>query len=73
MKEVLARMPYWKALTLVLAGGAALLWLQSQIGAAVTTDNSRDDAIYAPREAVQDLRERLVRVEEKIDLLIRRK
>lgn len=73
MKEVLAKTPYWKALVLVLAGGAALLWLQSQISAEVYRDNVRDDAQYAPHGAVQEVRERLVRVEEKIDLLIRRK
>jgi hypothetical protein len=70
MKELLARISYWKALTLVLAGGAALLWFQSQIGQAVTADNERDNVTYAPQGAVQEVRERLVRVESKIDMLL---
>lgn len=72
MREVLARTPYWKALALVLAGGAALLWLQSQISGAVSSDNQRDDAQYAPNASVQEVRERLVRVESKIDLLLQK-
>lgn len=70
MKELLARISYWKALTLVIGGGAALLWFQAQISAAVVSDNERDNVTYAPQGAVQEVRERLVRVESKIDMLL---
>jgi hypothetical protein len=73
MKDLLAKMPYWKALTIALAGGAALLWLQGQIHAAISADNSRDEAVFASQSTVQDMRERVVRIEEKVDLLLRRK
>ena len=70
MKELLARISYWKALTLIIAGGAALLWFQEQIAVAVNEDNERDNATYAPQGAVQEVRERMVRVESKIDMLL---
>ena len=73
MKELLAKVPYWKAIGLFIAGATALLWLQSQMSAAVALDNVRDDGAYASFSTVQDVRERMVRVEEKIDQLLRRK
>ena len=73
MKDVLARTPYWRAIAIALAGGAALLWLQGQISGAVSADNTRDDAVYASQHTVQDVRERIVRIEEKLDILIKRK
>lgn len=67
LKE-LARVPYWKALGIAVAGGAALLWLQASITAAVTQDNVRDDSAYASRDEVLD---RLARIETKVDWLVR--
>lgn len=70
MRDLLARTPYWKALALALAGGAALIWLQAEINAAVSRDNGRDDATYTPQGVVYEVKERLVRVESKIDILL---
>ena len=63
----LARVPYWKALGIAVAGGAALLWLQSSIDGAVAEDNARDDSAYADK---QDVTDRLARIESKIDWLV---
>lgn len=63
----LARVPYWKALGIAVAGGAALLWLQSSIKGAITQDNIRDDSVYASQSEVLD---RLARMETKIDFLV---
>lgn len=64
----LARVPWWKAIGIALAGGASLIWLQTSIAGAITTDNARDAAAFAPRDEVLD---RLARIETKVDWLIR--
>ena len=72
VEDSLKRVPYWRALGIALAGAGALLWLQSAVASAVATDNTRDDATYPIKGEVVDVRERLVRIEEKVDLLLRK-
>ena len=72
VEDSLKRVPYWKAVALVMVGATALMWLQSAVASAVVVDNIRDDASYPSRSEMQDARERLVRIEEKVDLLLRK-
>ena len=73
MKELLARVPYWKALALVLAGGASLLWLQSSIKAAIDENTAAESTVWATKSELHTVDIRLTRIEEKIDQLLRRK
>lgn len=69
LRDFTARVPYWKALGLAVVGGAALLWLQSTIATAIANDNIRDSEAYPARSEVVD---RLARIEEKLDWLVRK-
>lgn len=69
LRDLTARVPYWKALGIAVVGGMALLWLQSTIHTAIAQDNQRDSEAYASRSEVVD---RLARIEEKVDWLIRK-
>ena len=72
VEDTLKRVPYWRALAIAAIGASGILWLQSAIAEEVAVDNSRDDATYPTKAEAQDSRERLVRIEEKVDLLLRK-
>ena len=72
LKDTLDRVPYWRALAIAALGATAILWLQSTISATIAEDNERDAARFASHSEVDGINSRLVRIEEKVDLLLRR-
>lgn len=72
LRDTLDRVPYWRAIAIASLGALALLWLQSTITASITEDNLRDSERFATHREVDAVNDRLIRIEEKVDLLLRR-
>ena len=71
--DILKGVPSWKILGIAALGGAFILFSGSQVSSAVQADNTRDDAAYVNRAEYQEVRDRLVRIESKLDELLRGK
>ena len=69
--DLLKGVPLWKVLGIGALGAAFILFSGSQTTAAIQADNARDDAAYVNRAEYQEVRDRLVRIESKLDELLR--
>jgi len=71
--EALKEVPPWKILSIAVLGAAFILFTGNQTAGAIQGDNERDDAAYVNRAEYQEVRDRLVRIESKLDELLRAK
>ena len=71
--SIVKGVPLWKVLGIGVLGAGAILFMGGEIQSAVAQDNVRDNAAYVNRAEYQEVRDRLVRIESKLDELLRAK